>query len=60
MTYRTDNKIRKYIKGYGFMTFAKNFGSKYGKKIISKGISASKKFNESKYGNMIKKTWKRI
>ena len=55
MKYRTDNKIRKYVKGYGFMTFAKNFGSKYGKKIINKGISASKKFNESKYRNMIKK-----
>ena len=32
MTYRTDNKIRKYAKGYGFMSFPKNFGSKYGKK----------------------------
>ena len=32
MTYRTDNKIRKYVKGYGFMSFAKNLGSKYGKK----------------------------
>ena len=32
MTYRTDNKIRKYVKGYGFMNFGKNFGSKYGKK----------------------------
>ena len=43
MTYRTDNKIRKYVKGYGFTSFAKNLGSKYGKKIINKGISASKK-----------------
>ena len=24
MTYRTDNKIRKYVKEYGFMSFAKN------------------------------------
>ena len=31
MTYRTDNKIRKYVQGYGFMSFAKNRGSKYGK-----------------------------
>ena len=38
MTYRTDNKIRKYVKGYGFMSFAKNLGSKYGKNIINKGI----------------------
>ena len=32
MAYRTDNRIRKYVKGYGFMSFAKNLGSKYGKK----------------------------
>ena len=54
MTYRTDNKIRTYVKGYGFMTFAKNFGSKYGKKIMSKGISAASKFNQSNYGKMLK------
>ena len=49
MTYRTDNKIIRYVKGYGFMSFAKNLGSKYGKKIMNKGILASKKFNQSKY-----------
>ena len=63
MTYRTDNKIRKYLKGYGFMTFAKNqrfsqglknFRSKYGKKIMNKGISAASKFNQSNYGKMLK------
>ena len=33
MNYSKDNQIRKYVKGYGFMSFAKNFGSKYGKKF---------------------------
>ena len=51
MTYHTDNRIRRYVNGYGFMSFAKNLGSKYGKKIIDKGIAASK----SKYGKMLKK-----
>ena len=62
MTYHTDNKIRKYVQGYGFMSFAKKLGSKYGKKFLNKGISASKriktvakKFNESKYGKTLKK-----
>ena len=55
MTYRTDNKIRRYVKGYGFMSFAENLGSKYGKKFMNKGISAAFKFNQSKYGNMLKK-----
>ena len=58
MTYHTDNKIRMYIKGYGFMTFAKNFGSKYGKKFVNKGISASKIIKDSaqsKYGQKLKR-----
>ena len=54
MTYRTDKKIRKYIKGYSFMSFAKNLGNKYGKKIMNKRISAASKFNQSKYGKMLK------
>ena len=61
MTYSKDDQIRKYVKGYGFMSFAKNFGSKYGKKFLNNGISASKrikdtasKFNQSKYGKILK------
>ena len=68
MTYSKDNQIRKYVKGYGFMSFVKNFGSKYGKKFLSKGISTSKrikdtgnfikssasKFNQSKFGKVLK------
>ena len=50
MTNRRDNKIRTYVKGYGFMSFAKNIGNKYGKKIMS----ATSKLNQSKYGNMLK------
>ena len=61
MTYSKDNQIRKYVKSYGFMSFAKNFRSKYGKKFLNKGISASKrikntasKFNQGKYGKGLK------
>ena len=61
MTYFTDNEVRKYVRGYGFMSFAKKFGSKYGK-FLNKGILASKriktvakKFNESKSGKVLKK-----
>ena len=41
------------------MSFGKSLGSKYGKKILNKGISASKikntasKFNQSKYGKVL-------
>ena len=68
MTYSKHNQIRKCVKGYRFMSFAKNFGSKYGKKFLNKGISASKiikdtgnfiknsasKFNQIKYGKILK------
>ena len=62
MTYHTNNRIRNYVQGYGFLSFAKKFGTKYGKKFVNKGISASKRikiaakrFNESKYGKSLKK-----
>ena len=43
------------MQGYGFLSFAKTFGSKYGKKFVDKGISAAKRFNKSKYGQALKK-----
>ena len=27
-------KYRKYVKGYGFLSFARKFGHKYGKKLM--------------------------
>ena len=39
-------KFRKYVKGYGFFSFAKKFGGKYGKKLMDTatkaGINAAK------------------
>ena len=49
MTYHTDNRVRKYMQGYGFLSFAKKLGTKFGKKFVNKGI------NESKYGKELKK-----
>ena len=31
MRYSIEPKIRKYVKGYGFLAFARNLWSKYGK-----------------------------
>ena len=46
MTYSTEPKFRKYVKGYGFLSFAKKFGNKYGKKLMDAapktGIDAAK------------------
>ena len=34
MRYQADNKYRRYIPGYGFLSFARKFGNKYGKKCM--------------------------
>ena len=33
MRHSTEPKFRKYVKGYDFLSFARKFGDKYGKKI---------------------------
>ena len=46
MKYSTEPKCRKYIKGYGFLSFARKCGDKYGKKLMDTatktGIEAAK------------------
>ena len=34
MRYSTERRFRKYVKGYRFLSFARKFGYKYGKKLI--------------------------
>ena len=44
--YSTESKCRKCVKGYNFLSFAKKFGEKYGRKLIDTatktGIAAAK------------------
>ena len=46
MRYSTEPKHRKYLKGYGFLSFARKFWDKYGKKLMGTatklGIDAAK------------------
>ena len=35
MRYLTEPKFRKYVKEYGFLSFAKQFGDKYGKNLMN-------------------------
>ena len=46
MRYSTEPRFRKYVKGYGFLSFAKKFGNRYGKKLMDNatktGIDAAK------------------
>ena len=46
MRYSIEPKFRKYVKGYDFLSFARKFNNKYGKKLIDTatktGIDAAK------------------
>ena len=46
MRYSTQPTFRKYVKGYGFLSFARKFSNKYGKKLMDTatktGIDAAK------------------
>ena len=46
MRYSTESRFRKYVKGYGFLSFARKCGIKYGKKLMDTaaktGIDAAK------------------
>ena len=46
MRYSTEPKCRKYVKGYGFLSFARRFGDEYGKRLMDTatkiGIDAAK------------------
>ena len=44
-------RYRKYVCGHGFMSFAKNIGNKYGRKIFDKSIDVGKSMKK----NMVKK-----
>ena len=46
---------RGYVKGYGFMSFARNVGNKYGKKLMNTAIKKGTNFN-SKYGKKLRDT----
>ena len=34
MRYSTKPRFRKYVQGYGFLSFARKLGNKYGKKLM--------------------------
>ena len=55
MRYSIEPRERRYIKGYGFLSFAKNFSNKYGKKLMNTAIKTGRNFN-SKYSTKLTDT----
>ena len=52
MRYSIEPIEGRYVKGYGFMSFARNFGNKYGKKLMNTAIKTGTNFN-SKCGKKL-------
>ena len=52
MRYSLELRYRKYVQGQGFMSFAKNIGNGYGKKLFNKSMDVGKKYGK-KYGNKL-------
>ena len=55
MRHSLEPENRKCVKGYGFLSFARNFEDKYGKKLMNTAIKTGTHFN-SKYGKKLTDT----
>ena len=58
MCYSIEPRERRYVKGYGFMSFARNFSDKYCKSLMDKGIDVSKKFTKTADKKILRETAK--
>ena len=58
MRYSIETRERRYVKGYGFMSFARNFSDKYCKFLMNKGIDVTKKFAKTAGKKILEKTAK--
>ena len=58
MCYSIEPRERRFVKAFGFMSFARNFSDKYSKSLMDKGIDVSKKFAKTAVKKILKETAK--
>ena len=58
MRYSIEPNERRFVKGYAFLSFARNFSGKYSKSLMDKGIDVSKKFAKTAGKKILKETAK--
>ena len=58
MRYSIEPRERRYVKRYGFVSFARNVSDKYSKSLIDKGIDVGKKFAKTAGKKILKETAK--
>ena len=56
MRYSIEPRERRYVKGCGFMSFARNLSDKYSKSLMDKGIDVSKTFAKTAGKKILKET----
>ena len=56
MRHSLEPEYRKYLKGYGFLSFARKFGDKYGKKLVDTAASTGKTFAKTAGEKVVHKT----
>ena len=56
MRYSTGPRFCKYVKGYGFLSFARKFGNKYGKKLIDTATKAGMDAAKTASKRVVQKT----
>ena len=52
MRYSLEPHYRRYVQGQGFMSFARNIGNEYGRKVFDKSLDVGKSMKK-KYGKKI-------
>ena len=55
MRYSLEPHYRKYVQGQGFMSFARNIGNKYGKKVFDKSLRTKELGSAVDVGKSMKK-----
>ena len=58
MRYSLEPSYKKYVKGYGFLSFARKFGDKYGKILMDSATKTTKDFAKTSSKKVLQKTSK--
>ena len=56
MRYSSEPRVRKYVKGYGFLSFSRKFGNKYGKKLMDPATKTGMDAAKSASKRVVQKT----
>ena len=56
MRYSTEPKYRKYVQEYSFLSFARKFGDKYGKKLMDTATKTEIDAAKTTFKRVVQKT----